>query len=41
VQTVRGTLHLDGVRLVATPLAAPPGGAPADLDVGERVGAGR
>jgi hypothetical protein len=41
VQTVRGTLHLDGVRLTVTPLAGPPGGAPADLEVGERVGAGR
>ena len=41
VQTVRGTLHLDGVRLTVTPLAGPPAGAPADLEAGERVGAGR
>ena len=41
VQTVRGTLHLDGVRLTVTPLAGPPAGAPADLQAGERVGAGR
>jgi hypothetical protein len=41
VQTVRGALHLDGVRLSVTPLGGPPAGAPSDLDAGERVGAAR
>ena len=41
VQTVRGTLHLDGVRLTVTPLAGPPSGTPVELETDERVGASR